>query len=55
MGERIEKFLDEAAEPTLLGSGHDLRVFWNAVPHKDDSEHPEDKDWSASEPDPSAP
>lgn len=55
MGERIEKLLDDAAKPTFLNSGHDYRVLWNAVPHEKDEEHPEDKDWADSEPDPSAP
>jgi hypothetical protein len=55
MGERIERFLDWSAEPSPLGSGKNLRVFWNAVPHVDDPEHPEDKNWSLSEPDPKAP
>jgi hypothetical protein len=55
MDERIERFLDWSAEPSLLGSGKNLRVFWNAVPHVDDPDHPEDKNWSLSEPDPKAP
>ena len=55
MSERTEKFLDEAAEPIGLSSRHNLRVFWNAVPHEEDAEHPDDKDWSDSEPDPDAP
>ena len=55
MSERTEKFLDEAAKPVGLSSGHNLRVFWNAVPHEEDAEHPDDKDWSDSEPDPDAP
>lgn len=55
MGERIERWLDEAAKPGLLGSGHNYRVFWNAVPHQHNEEHPEDKDWARSEPDPDAP
>jgi hypothetical protein len=31
------------------------RVFWNEVPHVDDDEHPEDKNWAASAPDVDAP
>jgi len=55
MGERLEHFLDWAAEPNGLTGGKDLRVFWNAVPHADDADNPADKDWAASEPDPDAP
>ena len=55
MGERIERFLDRVAEPSGLSSGKNLRVFWNAVPHVDDEEHPEDKNWAESAPDPDAP
>lgn len=55
MGEKIERFLDRAAEPSFLHSGTNLRAVWNAVPHVDDPEHPEDKDWAASEPDQDAP
>jgi hypothetical protein len=54
MGERTEKFLDALADPAH-GQSRNLRVFWNAVPHVDDDEHPGDKNWSASEPDPEAP
>ena len=54
MGERTEKFLDVLADGSL-GQSRNLRVFWNAVPHVDDEDHPEDKDWSASETDPKAP
>lgn len=50
MGEKAEKFLDGAA---LIGDNY--RVFWNAVPHESDPQHPEDKDWADSEPDPDAP
>ncbi len=46
--------LDEAAKPHIIG-GRDYRVFWNHVGHVDDPEHPEDKNWAASEPDPDAP
>jgi len=53
-GERIERFLDRAAEPSVIG-GRDLRVFWNGVPHIEDQDNPDDKDWAASEPDPKAP
>ncbi|GAB3614481.1 hypothetical protein [Humibacter ginsengisoli] len=56
MGERIDAALDYLAAPGAFGGGgKDLRVFWNAVSHVVDPDHPEDKDWSNSEPDPSAP
>jgi hypothetical protein len=56
MGERIEAFLDNlAAQAPFGGGGKDLRAFWNGVPHTEDPDHPEDKDWSTSEPDPKAP
>ncbi|HEY5225027.1 MAG TPA: hypothetical protein VIJ18_18515 [Microbacteriaceae bacterium] len=55
MNERLDKFLDNAAEPGLLISGHDLRALWSGGPHENDPEHPEDKDWASSEPDPHAP
>ena len=55
MGEKFGEFLDKAAQPAGLHSGTDLRALWNGVPHEEDSEHPEDKNWADSEPDPSAP
>ena len=55
MSERLDKFLDNAAKPRFLNSGLDLHALWSGVPHKNDPEHPEDKDWASSEPDPNAP
>jgi len=52
-GERTERFLDLAAEPRVFG-GRDLQVFWNGVPHVEDQDNPDDKDWAANEPDPEA-
>lgn len=55
MSERLERWLDEVAKPWGINGGSNLRVFWNAVPHRVDDDHPDDKDWAASEPDPDAP
>jgi hypothetical protein len=55
MGERVDRFKENAAKPGFLNSGHDLRAFWSGVSHENDPEHPEDKDWAASEPDPNSP
>jgi hypothetical protein len=55
VGEKFEEFLDNLAQPTVLSGGKNLRVFWNAVPHEADPDHPEDKDWADSDPDPHAP
>jgi len=55
MGEKFEEFLNRSARPIGLHSGTNLRALWNGVPHKEDPEHPEDKDWADSEPDPNAP
>jgi hypothetical protein len=55
MGEKFEEFLDRAAQPIGLYSGTNLRALWNGVPHEEGPEHPEDKDWADSEPDPNAP
>ncbi|MGH1522733.1 hypothetical protein ACRAWC_01035 [Leifsonia sp. L25] len=55
MGERIEHFLDWAAQPSDLSGGKDLRVFWNSVPHNEDEASADDKNWAASEPDLDAP
>lgn len=55
VGERIEKFLDLAAKPTLIYTGTNVRVFWHAVPYSAEGADAESKDWSKSEPDPKAP
>jgi hypothetical protein len=36
-------------------SGKNVRLLWNGVPHDEATEHPEDKNWAESEPDPNAP
>jgi hypothetical protein len=55
VSEKSEEFLDNMAEPIGLDGGKNLRALWNAVPHVDDPEHPDDKNWADSEPDPNAP
>ncbi len=40
----------------VLGNQRGLNeTFWPGVEHDDDPEHPEDKDWAGSEPEPAAP
>jgi hypothetical protein len=55
VGEKFDDFLDKSAKPIGLHSGTNLGALWNGVSHEDDPEHPEDKDWANSEPDPNAP
>ncbi len=43
-----------ADPPFWVGAGH-IGNLWNGVRHVMDPEHPEDKDWADSEPDPEAP
>jgi hypothetical protein len=55
MSNEREDWLDSVARGNLFSGGKNLRVFWNGVPHEDAPEHPEDKNWADSEPDPKAP
>lgn len=42
-------------DPTFCVGASHIGNLWNGVHHVIDSEHPDDKDWASSNPDPKVP